>query len=474
MWIRRSNTFRYTLYGALFGLVFPLLASLGDSYLQQLPLRLESLLQVQKSTPLHWLIDTAPLFLGLFACLAGRRQDQLVRLNKTFEQQARERDQAIHLLQTLQARLEGEVAQRMADLARRSVQLEAAAQVARGAAALRDIEQLLKETVYLISDQFGFYHAGIFLVDQAREYAVLRAASSKGGERMLARSHRLKVGQVGIVGYTAGTGEPRIALDVGEDAVFFDNPDLPYTRSEMALPLKVRDQIIGVLDVQSTEPAAFSEEDVAILQTMADQVALAIDNAYLLEEIQRALRELEALHGQRAREAWRERAAHHAAAYRYTPAGVKPVSPHPTPQIDAQTLPQEEDGRRLVAPIRLRGQSIGSIVLRQDPEAEHWAPEDMALVEEVSAQIGLALENARLLEETQRRVQRERTIRQVAEQMRRAADVETILKTTIASLGQATGAPRVYVRLGTQADSRSDPNNGSAASGSSSSTGDVA
>ncbi|MGB9777653.1 MAG: HAMP domain-containing protein, partial [Anaerolineae bacterium] len=137
-------------------------------------------------------------------------------------------------LQMLQMGLEEEVTRRTADLARRTAQLEAAAFIARRAAEIRDVDTLLNETVRLISDRFGFYHAGIFLIDEAGEYAVLRAASSEGGRRMLARGHRLAVGKVGIVGTVAGTGRPRIALDVGADAVFFDNPDLPRTRSEMA------------------------------------------------------------------------------------------------------------------------------------------------------------------------------------------------------------------------------------------------
>jgi GAF domain-containing protein len=142
----------------------------------------------------------------------------------------------------------------------------------------------------LISKQFGFYHAGIFLLDERDEYAVLQAASSEGGRRMLERGHKLRVGEVGIVGHVASTGEPRVALDVGEDTAHFAHPDLPNTRSEMALPLKVQDRVIGVLDVQSTHEAAFSEDDVAVLQTMADQLATAIANARLFEQVQRRAR----------------------------------------------------------------------------------------------------------------------------------------------------------------------------------------
>ena len=358
--------------------------------------------------------------------------------------EALRRQQALSTeLQANQAGLEQQVAGRTATLEQRSLHLEIAAQVAREAVAIRDVGQLLDATVRLISDRFGFYHAGIFLLDEPEEYAVLRAASSEGGRRMLARGHRLKVGEVGIVGYAAGTGEPRIALDVGADAVFFDNPDLPGTRSEMGLPLKVRERVIGVLDVQSTEEKAFSDEDVAILQTMADQVALAIDNARLLEESQRALRELETLYGQRAREAWQGRAARQPAAYHYTGVGVEPASA----TVAAHSLVPEEDGHQLTAPIRLRGQTLGSIVLQQDPDEETWSAEEIALVEEVSTQIGLALENARLLEETRRRAAREQALSQMTARFTRSLDVDAVLRTAVRELGQLPNVAEVSVHM---------------------------
>jgi len=343
-------------------------------------------------------------------------------------------------LQGLYTGLERLVAQRTADLARRTAQLEAAAYVARRAAEIRDLDTLLNETVRLISDRFGFYHAGIFLVDEAGEYAVLRAASSEGGQRMLARGHRLAVGKVGIVGTVAGTGQPRIALDVGADAVFFDNPDLPLTRSEMAVPLKVGERVIGVLDVQSVEPAAFTEADVAVLQTMADQIALAIENARLLEESRRALEELERLYGERAREAWWMVASSRPAVYRYTGMDVEPL-PAPVP------LAGEEDGRRLAVPIRLWGQTIGSILLQRREEQPPWSLEEQRLAEEIGEQIALALENARLLEETRRHAERDRMIAEITARVRASMDPETVLRTALRELGAALGADRVMVRM---------------------------
>jgi methyl-accepting chemotaxis protein len=183
---------------------------------------------------------------------------------------------------------------RSRDLERRSIQLQAAAEVSRTAIAVREPDALLSQVTHLISEQFGFYHAAIFLLDEAAEYAELQAANSEGGQRMLEKGHRLKVGEQGVVGYVTGTGESRIVLDVGTDAVHFSNPLLPETRSEMALPLKLGTQIIGALDVQSKEAGAFDEKDATVLQTMADQLAIAIENARLLQETQQTVHELSA------------------------------------------------------------------------------------------------------------------------------------------------------------------------------------
>lgn len=181
------------------------------------------------------------------------------------------------------------------DAQSRAVRLEVAAEVARDAAAILDVDQLLDESVQLISDKFDFYHASVFLLNQEEDHAVLQAASSEGGQRMLDEGHKLAVGETSIVGYVAKSGESRIALDVGEDAVHFANPNLPDTRSEMALPLVSRGEIIGVLDVQSVQETAFTEEDLATLQIMADQLANAIRNARLYEEIRQRTAQLEAL-----------------------------------------------------------------------------------------------------------------------------------------------------------------------------------
>lgn len=356
------------------------------------------------------------------------------------------------LQETLQG-LEMQVNERTADLRRRALQLQTAAQVAQEAAAIRDIDQLLDQTVRRISDSFGFYHSGIFLVDEAGEYAILQAASSEGGQRMLARGHKLQIGRLGIVGYVADTGKPRIALDVGADAVYFDNPDLPKTRSEMALPLKVKNQVIGVLDVQSTEPAAFTDEDVEVLQILADQIALAIENTRLLEESQRALQELENLYRQQVAQAWQQRSRNQPIAFRYNRVGVEALDAALAAQMSGPNDRQNGkqvvlEGRILRAPIRLRGQKLGAIVLRRDEDQPPWRQEERALVEEIVTQLSLALENTRLYEETRQRAERERLIGEVTSHIRQTLDFETVLQTAVRQMQETLNLEWAEVRMG--------------------------
>ncbi|MCX8066455.1 MAG: GAF domain-containing protein [Anaerolineae bacterium] len=251
---------------------------------------------------------------------------------------------------------------------------------------------------------------------------------------MLSRGHWLAVGKVGIVGYVAATGQPRIALDVGEDAVFFDNPDLPRTRSEMAVPLRVGERVIGVLDVQSDQPAAFTEDDVAVLQTMAEQIALAIENNRLLEESRRALEELRALYGERVREAW-GRLEGLPPALVYDRVAITPLeTPPPIPAVEealrqGQVIAFQEpgDGRAVIAaPLRLHDRIIGAIALEEIDEARPWTEDEIALVQAVSDQVALALESARLYQMEQRRRFIADTLQEIARVVGSTLDLQEV------------------------------------------------
>ena len=190
-------------------------------------------------------------------------------------------------IETARQKLQIEFDEQKEQITRRATELETASALARDISKFTNLDALLSNAINLIRDQFGFYHAGLFLLDANKEFAVLRSATGDAGRQMLANNHRLRVGEVGLVGYAVSKGEPRIAQNVYQDSFHYKNPILPDTQSEMALPLRVAGEIIGALDVQSKEAMAFEPEDVKILQMIADQLAVAINKAQILQELQK-------------------------------------------------------------------------------------------------------------------------------------------------------------------------------------------
>ncbi len=334
-------------------------------------------------------------------------------------------------------------------LERRSQQLQAAAEVGRAAATIRNIEDLLSQVAHLISERFGFYHVGVFLVDENKEYAVLQAANSEGGEQMLARGHRLKIGEVGIVGYVTAQQEARIALDVGGDAVYFDNLDLPETRSEMALPLMVGDELLGALDVQSKREAAFSKEDIAVLQTLADQIAVAIENARLFSERQEALEAAQRAYGELSQEAWGEllrtqpelgflsTLTHQArpAAGDWSPGMLEATQRGRITPIDQRTI---------AIPIILRDQVLGVVRLQKPENANPWHEDEIELMDTLIDQLEVALESARLYKETQQRAERERLVTDITTKIRSTTDPEQMLQTAVEELKRALNTSQAH------------------------------
>ncbi|HQE91213.1 MAG TPA: GAF domain-containing protein [Anaerolineae bacterium] len=342
--------------------------------------------------------------------------------------------------------LEARVAERTQEVERRAEYLAITANVSQVVASILDVDTLLKRVVHLIAERFGFYHTGIFLLDDTREWAVLRAVSSEGGERMLARGHRLRVGEQGIVGYVAGSARARIALDVDEDAVWVQNPDLPATRSEMALPLSVGQEVIGVLDVQSQEPEAFGAEDITTLRILADQVAVAIRNAELFEESQRTLQELQKSYGEEVREGWAQRPSP-VVGYRYTPSAVAPLTSNAALPLLETPAPYVAVDNTLIVPLQVTGgQAFGTLRMRRDV-AQPWVSQDIAFVERATQEIAQALEVARLLEESRRHAARETQVNEIASRFSRALDVDVVLQTAVRELGRLAGVAEVAVQL---------------------------
>ena len=410
------------------------------------------------ASPIEWMASTAHQLLRYLASISkGMEIPNLAYeidvLNHTFGILAKQLREQVNNLENM-------VKERTAELARRTSQVETAAQVARESAAILDVDQLLRQATHLIAERFGFYHVGIFLIDPAGEYAVLKATNSEGGQRMLARNHKLHVGQ-GVVGHVASKKEIRIVSEVGRDSVHFKNADLPYTRSEMALPLQVRDQVIGVLDIQSTDPSAYKEEDMRIIQLLADQLGLAIETARLYNESQRAIQELEVAYGQQARRGWQERLAGNSLVYTYNRLGVSSsiipaaandeTAPAGEQAFPSQTTVLRDGFHEMNIPLMLRDQVLGFMTLRRESDQSPWSEEEIQVVREAAIQVASTLENARLLEEIQQRAQQESIISQISARVQTSLDVETVLKTAVREIGLALAAARVEISLGNEA-----------------------
>lgn len=349
-----------------------------------------------------------------------------------------------HRLSEAQEMLESRVEERTVDLRKRARYLRATATVARDAASILDVSELLSRVVRLISKQFDFYHAGLFLIDETKNWAELKAASSEGGQRMLARNHRLRVGVQGTVGYVASRGVPRIALDVGEDAVYFSNPDLPETRSVMTLPLRARGEIIGVLDVQSREPEAFTEEDISVLGVLADQVAVAISNARLFEQVQESIDAERRAMGELTREAWmnlvRSRpdlgfVSESRGTYELDADTWRPEEKWVF-QAGAPTIP-EDDPSVLAVPVKVRGQTVGVIHAQLPERSGIWNEDRRSLMMALAQQLGAALESARLYRQTQQRAAREQLTIEISDRIRSSLNIDTILQTAVREIGEA-------------------------------------
>lgn len=415
-------------------------------------LRLNGLIIVQNQPPtiIQGIIVTTVsyLLIGFMFQLAIART-QLV-INQIRESENKLQSSNLEL-QNLSASLEQRVIQRTMELQeqqkislRRSRQFEGIARVSKAISATKNLQEALPQIAQVISQQFGFYHVGIFLSDSAGQFAVLSASNSEGGRRMLARGHQLKIGEQGIVGNVAQTGKARLAKDVGTDVIYFTNADLPLTQSELALPLKIEDRVIGALDIQSTDINAFFEEDIEALGTLADQVSLAIQNARLFDQTQKTILEAEAIQRQYLRETWsRLPKEENLSGYRYSVSGIVPLGDGEVNNFDDMKGKNE-----ILVPIILRGETIGTLAV-QTPKNEHISADQIDLIKAVAERVALSAENARLFEETTRRAERERIISDIATKIGTSVRTESILRTTASELSQLLDGADVFIKLGT-------------------------
>jgi GAF domain-containing protein len=402
------------------------------------------------------IVFVAIAFLIYFSTTSLR--EAIIRANKSEESLLTSNES----LQVLNQTLEERVSQRTAELdtansfnSKRARQFEAISQVVRAISSIQEMNALLPRITQVVSEQFETYHTGIFLLDASREFAVLRAANSEGGKKMLFRAHKLQVGQTGLVGFVTATGQPRIALDVGTDAVFFNNPDLPDTRSEIALPLRYAGQIIGALDVQSIEANAFSENDVEVLITLADQIAVAINNTIILDEARRAFTESQNRFGQATLESWKVMQPKSLGlGFQLIDSAIKPLDKPLEGEYIQEAINQEKPilfspdstASNLAIPIRLRGQVIG--IMNLHSRNNHpLTLDDADIAEAISDRLSLAIETATLLQTTQHRADIERVTTDISSKISSSTRFDTILQTAAQELSRALGGSDVLVQI---------------------------
>ena len=379
--------------------------------------------EVSSHNPLSW-YNTGLTLAAVGVVLSG----VLFSLRRGLEAALEESQQLTGILEQERQRLE----QQRRLLQRRLAQLRTASEISRAASTVLEEQELLEKVVNLIQERFGLYYVGIFLLDERGEYAVLKAGSGEAGRKMLAAGHRLAVGGTSMVGWAIANRQARIALDVGEDAVRFANPYLPLTRSELAIPLMAHGEVLGAMTVQSEQPEAFSQDDLLVLQGIADAIAIALSNARLFRTTQETLRELESIHAQTLTQAWSDLPA----------SGL---------QVSVGEEAEEDDGRSkhlLRLPLIVRNQQVGEAILEREIP---WEEEEKALAQALLTQAGLALDSASLLTESLRRATQEQVLGEISAHLGATLDMDQMLRTLLNEMQQVLNIQEAEIHLVTPA-----------------------
>jgi GAF domain-containing protein len=374
--------------------------------------------------------------------------------------------------------------------------IQTAAEIARDISSALDLDELILKAVNLIRDRFNFYHAAIFLVDNTGANAVVREATGEAGAQMKRIGHKLAVGSKSVVGYVAGQGEPLVVNDTAQDATHLPNPLLSDTRAEAALPLKVGDRILGVLDVQSTIPFSFNQNDLNTMQILADQVGIAVSNTELFAEIQEHLSQHRLLHhiitsaasgttleealsstvkglqvtlgGDRVAilladadrknlvvEAW--------VGYSEDASGLtvpfgsgitgwvashkKPLRINDVTQ-DARYIQVSANTRsELALPLIFRKDILGVLNVESEQVAA-YTENDEEMLGTLAGSLAAIITNARLVDQIRKQAERERLLYEITSKIRRSTDMQTILSTTINEINRSTGARRTKITIG--------------------------
>ena len=327
-------------------------------------------------------------------------------------------------LQEERRNLEKHVAERTGELEKRNSGMQSMVYFTRQMAEIQDLSAIPAKAVDLITENFGYYHAGLFLLANDGKTAILQAASSDEGRKLVGKGYHVEVGDNSLVGRVAKQTRLIVTSRNSNTPATVDGEyEMPRTRSEIAMPVAVHGKILGVLDIQSEQNQAFGQSEAEILQLLTDQVGTSMDNARLLNEARTYETQLDLLNSQQIQSSWRDNLINQKKAYQFTPSGIKSIS--------LSAIPKDQHGFQI--PLVLRGQDIGSISFQRKDKAE-WPEPDRDLAKKVAIQVALALDNIRLIDETRLHAVQEQTVNEISGRFNRSLDVDTLLQTAVREL----------------------------------------
>jgi GAF domain-containing protein/HAMP domain-containing protein len=362
-------------------------------------------------------------------------------------------------LRNLITGLENRVMERTRELENRSTRLRIAAQIARDTSRSSNLDELLTTAALLIRDRFNYYHVGIFLRDERGEFAILKSAAGAAGLEMLEQGYRQKVGEYGLIGSAVGDGKTRVANKRDLETSRFNNPLLPDSQSEATILLRIGDRVTGALDLHSIRDEDFENDTIEVLQTMADQLAVAIENMRLLDEMQETVRKLESAYGQYTAGTWqsfvqrtrRLRGLRYRGLQSEPPGGmtkeaVEALQLHKTILGEKRVEANSEIMRNTLAiPMKLRGQTLG--VINVEFEGYRPSAETVAFYEEVTERLALALDNVRLIEETNLRSEQLKLLQEITAAAASHVNLENLFDDVTARIREGFDADHCGVIL---------------------------
>lgn len=361
----------------------------------------------------------------------------LGRLKSAFARVVKDMQSAFGILAVERMQLEENILKRTDELEAQTTQLRTASTVAKAMAEIQNVSDLLTSVTKLTAEKFGFYHVGLYILDEQKRTAFLQAASSMAGKQLIGQAFRVESDRRNIINLVVTQNRHVITSD-SDGSAFTRDVNFTLTRSRMLLPLAVRGNILGILDIHSEQPQAFSSQDAEILQTLADLVAISFDNARLINETKSLVSQLEMNTNIQTERTWRKLTSRQKPAYQYTPAGVRPVF--------STNKKDNDDG--LLIPLVLHGQKIGMIKLKRKGEASHWSERERVLVEKIADQVALALENSRLVDEAQKSALRDQVIANVSTRVRETLDIESVVRTAATELRRAFDLKEAEILIG--------------------------